>query len=158
MRTISTAWSTTRPLLVGHVDDAEVDVGGEAAVQRDLAFAVAPARLGGRQVDERERDRLLALEDAIADERDARDVRLDQLDRLAGPHPRQPVAERVGHGAMVPERERSPKGSNVIGIFWSPAPAVCVPVPLGSRRRDFFPVRSAAGAGEDRRAGEGSAV
>jgi len=74
------------PVLVDHVEHAEVDVGREAPVHLGLAPAGLEAVLAAAVVEEAHRDRLQQLVRAIADHRDHRNVRFDELARwLHGP-------------------------------------------------------------------------
>ena len=55
---------------VQHVGDAEVHIGGQTAVQLDLALADSQPLLPGREVEETQIDVLLQLVGAIAHEED----------------------------------------------------------------------------------------
>ena len=86
---------------VGH---AEVDVGGEAPVQLDLASARLLSGFPGAEVEESQVDRLADLVRLVADERDHRAVGLGQrrwsqtaVRRRSG-YPRRPGAVAItGH-------------------------------------------------------------
>ena len=71
--------------LPGHGDDAEVDVGRQAAVEAHLLLAAVPTPLEGAVVDEAEVDRLLDLVGQRAGQEDGRDVRLVHLDGIHAP-------------------------------------------------------------------------
>ncbi len=75
---------------IGDGFDAEVHVGGETPVERDLTLAVRVAARDRRQVDERIVHRLLQLEHTVALERDDRDVGVDTRDGRRGIPPREP--------------------------------------------------------------------
>ena len=87
--------------------DAEIDVRREAAVQRELAFAVLESPFARGEVDEREAHRLLELVHAIALEGEDRDVRLDGGDRsrgFAGGKPREQLLAACRAGRSEPAR------------------------------------------------------
>ena len=77
---MTTRWSQTCAVGVGHVGDAEVDVGGQAPVELDLSVA-DPLRvwLPLAEVQEAEVDWLLDLVGAIAEEEDGRGVGLGDV-------------------------------------------------------------------------------
>ena len=81
------------------VDDTEVDVGREPAIERDLALTYCAPAFRGRLVDEREPYGLLELVNPLAAERNDRHVRLPELDAgVAGPGARPPLELGAGHG------------------------------------------------------------
>ena len=67
-----------RAVRAGDVGDAEVDIGGEPAVESDLLGAGSLTGSRAAEVEERQIHRLLELVDAVREEEDHRSVRLDK--------------------------------------------------------------------------------
>ena len=98
------------PVIVDHVEHAQVHVGREAPVHLGLAPAGVQAVLAAAVVEEGHLDRLQQLVRAVADHRDHRDVCLDELGRgwhrsppsYTGPAPSSRVA-RARTAAFPPQ-------------------------------------------------------
>jgi hypothetical protein len=85
--------------------DAQVDVGGEAAIQDDLAQTVGVALAARGEAHEPEVDRLAELVDAAAGEEDVGEMRLHLLDRPPGAGIVR-IGARRGERAQLVGRER----------------------------------------------------
>ena len=82
----------------GERRDAEVDVGGEPAVERHLRLGDVLAGLAGGQVDELGPDRLLGLQDPVADHHEPGQVRLGRAERRRGLSDGHPLREGRARG------------------------------------------------------------
>jgi|ERR1051326_6821076 hypothetical protein len=67
-------------LALDQVNDAEVQVGAQASVERDLCFAVGPPLFGSGKIQEPEAHGLAQLVGEVAGQNNPRNVRLHQTD------------------------------------------------------------------------------
>ena len=100
--TTSSAAAELQPPLVAHDgDEAEIDVGRVRPVDLHLAHGGGVARMQGREIDEAQVHALAQLVGVLADEEDARDMRLDDVDALIAAAVRRRIAQEGADLALL---------------------------------------------------------
>ena len=89
---------------------AEIETGGQSAIEPNLLLAALPAPLQGGEVQKTQVQRLHELEGAVPDQKDVGDVRFDMLDRAG------PVSRGLGVGLRSEQSlDQAGKGFGVHG-------------------------------------------